>query len=146
MPRRLNDVYNTPLWCIEQLLPLINWEEISSFYEPCRGEDAIYDLIKVDHELVDLIITNPPYKKDLEFVMKSFTHSKTIIMLLRINFMGSSRRRRQFWVEHPPSHMIILSTRPSFVDGRTDCTEYAWFVWNGEGVIKGPTFQWIGKI
>ena len=83
----------------------------------------------------DLIVTNPPYTLALEFIQKSFKLSSSlwadhalIAMLLRVNFVGSGERA-EFHNEHP-SELLVTPRRPSFTyDGKTDATEYAWFVW-----------------
>lgn len=81
----------------------------------------------------DLIITNPPFSLALAFLQKSLGEARTVISLLRLNFLGS-QKRRAFWQEDRPSHVLVLAERPSFSrDGRTDATEYAWFCWDWEG-------------
>jgi len=80
-----------------------------------------------------LIITNPPYKLALPFIEKSLRSvapGGDVAMLLRINFLGS-QKRASFWRQHPCA-VYVLPKRPSFTNGGTDATEYAWFVW-GEG-------------
>ncbi|MCU7837622.1 MAG: hypothetical protein KZQ83_20580 [gamma proteobacterium symbiont of Taylorina sp.] len=156
------DFYKTPAWCTKSLLPLISWDAVDSFYEPCAGDGAIYDLIPMDnkdwseiqqgrdylennHKPVDLIITNPPYRLAQEFIIKALTHGKTVIMLLRLNFL-ESQARYEFWQANPPSHIITLSKRPSFTGKGSDSTGYAWFVWGGIGVVKGHTLQWIKEV
>ncbi|MCU7836139.1 MAG: hypothetical protein KZQ83_12935 [gamma proteobacterium symbiont of Taylorina sp.] len=159
--RHADDFYVTPKWCTESLLPLIDWTQIKTFHEPCKGSGAIYnriqlddenkywseircgrDYLNVDHEQVDIIITNPPYKLAREFIEKALGHGKTVIMLLRLNFL-ESQGRYEFWQANPPSHIITLSKRPSFTNKGTDSTGYAWFCWGGENVIKGHALQWI---
>lgn len=79
----------------------------------------------------DLIITNPPYKLALEFVQHSLelaAEHTTIAMLLRLNWLGSNKRRE--FHQANPSDVYVLTPRPSFTDDkRTDSCEYAWFVW-----------------
>lgn len=81
-----------------------------------------------------LILTNPPYRLALDFAQKAVEHVRPyggeVCMLLRLNFLGSMRRAS--WLcTHRPS-VYVLSRRPSFTpDGKTDATEYAWFVWGG---------------
>jgi hypothetical protein len=157
--RNKNDFYPTPKWCTQELLALIDWSSVGSYYEPCLGDGAIYDLIPLKnkdwseiqkgrdylntcHQKVDLIITNPPYSNALNFIRVALSHSKTVIMLLRLNFL-ESQSRYDFWKSNPPSHLIILLKRPSFTGKGTDSTAYAWVVWSGDGVINGPSLQWI---
>ena len=72
-------------------------------------------------------LTNPPYSLAMEFVQHAMKHANVVAMLLRLNFLGSEGRA-EFFRAHPPS-VYVLPNRPSFVNGRTDACEYAWFVW-----------------
>ena len=146
------DFYPTPPQPIEQILNEIDFANIKTFLEPCKGNGAIYDLIP-DHiekqyaEIQegidylknrfesDLIVTNPPFSIALEFLEKSLNEAKTVIYLLRLNFLGS-QKRKQFWNDNPPTHIFVLSKRPSFTGKGTDATEYAWFVWDKNSIIK----------
>ena len=73
-------------------------------------------------------IGNPPYNKAAAFIDFARLHAETVVMLLRLNFLGSDKRAA-FMRQFPPD-VYVLPNRPSFVnEGRTDSTEYAWFVW-----------------
>ncbi len=147
--RNKYDFYPTPIEPIEKILSEIDFSNVSHFVEPCRGDGAIYDLVDCDKSFselsdginyfstdfkTDLIITNPPFSIALEFLQKSLIESKTVVYLLRLNFMGS-QKRKEFWQKNPPTHLFTLSKRPSFTGKGTDATEYAWFVWDGGGVF-----------
>ena len=87
------------------------------------------------------IVMNPPYKHAAEFVRRALemTESKMkVCALLRLNFLGSSRKRLDLVGPHSCLKAVhVLSKRPSFTgDGRTDACEYAWFVW--EKTHSGP--------
>lgn len=70
---------------------------------------------------------NPPFSLAQEFVEESMKYADTVVMLLRLNFIGSSGRC-SFMQSQTPD-VYVLPDRPSF-DGRgTDSIEYAWFVW-----------------
>lgn len=96
--------------------------------ERCRvHQGSFYDL----KDQWDLVISNPPYAKAEEFVRHALTIGRTCAFLLRLNWLAS-KSRAQFHRDHP-SDVFVLPKRPSFTgDGKTDATEYAWFVW-------GPT-------
>jgi len=83
-------------------------------------------------DFYDLIITNPPFHIAEEIIRKAFKDAKEngiIVMLLRLNFMGS-QNRKGFWLEFPPDEIYIHSKRMCFTgDGKTDSIEYAHFVW-----------------
>jgi hypothetical protein len=81
----------------------------------------------------DLVIGNPPYNQAEAFAETAIACGKTVALLLRINWLAS-KKRAPFHRAHP-SDLYVLPRRPSFTNGGTDATEYAWFVW-GEGTIK----------
>lgn len=78
----------------------------------------------------DLIISNPPFTKAQEFVSTCLKYDRNIVaVLLRLNFLAS-QRRHNWWSNMLEAPKIrVLSQRPSFRYGRTDATEYGWFIW-----------------
>ena len=165
--RNKNDLYETPLYAIDLIKQEIDWNKVDVFLEPCYGSGAIWreihvmkkfcweinfglDYLKDGHNGfvlhhgydVGLIITNPPFSLAEEFIDRSLDDimslfgGLTVIMLLRINFLGSQKRRK-WWQGKEPTHLFVLSKRPSFNgDGKTDATEYAWFCWDHAWIIK----------
>ena len=80
----------------------------------------------------DMIFTNPPFCMSLEFLQKALNDVKDggyVIMLLRLNFLGSGKRNK--WLKNNmPYEIYVHSKRMSFTDdGKTDSIEYAHFVW-----------------
>lgn len=142
------EFYPTPEPSILSIIKEINFNKVTSFTEPCRGEGHIYDLVNTPIKyhcelsegtnyltttmpLVDLILTNPPFSLAQEFITKALTEARTVIMLQRVNFLGS-QARKSFWDKHPPTHLFILSNRPKFiatctntkvVDGKRVCND-----------------------
>ncbi|MFO0617226.1 MAG: hypothetical protein U0414_31810 [Polyangiaceae bacterium] len=90
---------------------------------------AIGDARKVrwDKRVQRVIITNPPYSLAEDFLAKALQSSAIIVLLLRLDFLGSERRAPIFRRAAPD--VYVLPNRPSFVRGRTDANEYGWFVW-----------------
>lgn len=150
------DEYQTPVWAVKKIVGEVDWNKGIKFYEPCLGKGNIFnniplpddlksycdinesllDYLKILYLRRDIIITNPPYSLALEFLEKSLSEAKTVIYLLRLNFLGSQKRHK-FWSLNPPTHLFVLSKRPSFTeDGNTDSTEYAWFCWDRGSLIK----------
>ena len=82
----------------------------------------------------DVIFSNPPYSLAEEFIRKAFTlvnkEKFEIIYLLRLNFL-ESKKRHDFWQEYMVNDLYVLSNRPSFTGNGTDCTSYAFYVFNG---------------
>lgn len=128
-----NDFYPTPAWCIDLIADRIQWAKVGSVFEPALGTGAIReafpqdiaqdwaeitlgrDYLTMDLPKVDLAWTNPPFEFAQPFAARSLEQAKTVIYLLRINFLGSIKRRS--WLQaNTPSHLYVLSERPSFVD------------------------------
>lgn len=79
-----------------------------------------------------VVVMNPPYSKSLEFVTHAIDlvrpQNGTVAALLRLGWL-SSRKRKEFHRANP-SDVYVLERRPSFrTTGKTDATEYAWFMW-----------------
>lgn len=97
----------------------------------------IRDDYLLHHDRYDFAIGNPPYNQAMEFVQHAIATCDTVCMLLRLNWLGSKKRKE--WLQAHPCDVYVLSGRPSFTsDGKTDATEYAWFVW-GPGVSSKIT-------
>ena len=146
------DYYPTPISAFE---PLLNFLPITWFYwEPACGDKRLvnflnkkgfkadgndikngYDFLqdKTDREC---IITNPPFSICEDFIIHSLEKSMHTIMLLRLSFLGS-QRRHNFFKKHPINGLFVLSKRPSFIKGKTDNSEYAWFCWSTERQLQG---------
>lgn len=164
--REIQDRYMTPTWCIDlimdKIIPARDFSDCGEwkyFLEPCKGTGNIYNHPKLENYIknyaeldldidyldpefdtdADLIITNPPFSKALEFLEKSLSCDwATVIYLMRLNFLGS-QKRKEFWNLHRPSHLYVLSKRPSFTDnGNTDSTEYAWFCFQKSTLMIDP--------
>lgn len=82
-------------------------------------------------ERYDLVITNPPYVHAEAFVrygLEKLAPGGRLALLLRLGFLGSLQRR-ELWQQSMAETIWVLSERPSFRNGTTDFSEYAWFVW-----------------
>ncbi len=83
------------------------------------------------HDRCDVIVSNPPYSQAIEFVQHALTLAPVVCMLLRLPWLASQRRAE--WHRENPAHVCVLPKRPSFTaDGKTDATEYAWFIWGDD--------------
>lgn len=93
------------------------------------------------------IICNPPFSQWTEFVDEIFRNwvvGPTVVAVLgRLGILASQKRHK--WWSHGGASMRlslrVLSSRPSFTgDGKTDASDYAWFVW---GLAKSsPRIAW----
>lgn len=75
----------------------------------------------------DVAFGNPPFSLAQEFVEESLRYADAVVMLLRLNFLGSAGRCC-FMQTHAPD-VYVIPDRPSFSGRGTDSIEYAWFVW-----------------
>jgi hypothetical protein len=82
------------------------------------------------------IVMNPPYNQALEFVkhaceilsLANDGENWRVHTLLRLSFLEG--QKRAVWLKkNMPSHVRVLSRRPSFTHGGTDACAYAWFTW-----------------
>lgn len=82
---------------------------------PAYGDDLDngYDFL-VDETPREIIVTNPPFSLAQEFIERATTNSGDVFMLLRLNFLGS-QERHDWWKEHCPDALFVLSKRPNFV-------------------------------
>lgn len=88
----------------------------------------------------DVVITNPPFNLAEEIINKSFDCVKDggyVIMLLRLNFFGS-KKRKEFWKDNMPILTFVHRERISFTKGATDSIEYMHCVWK-KGVKQDYT-------
>ena len=92
----------------------------------------------------NVTITNPPYRVAQEFIEHSLQITDgLVIMLLRVNYTGSSKRW-QFFKNNRPARILLLPNRPCFTDdGKTDSIEYAWFVWDTTKPNVDTIFEWL---
>ncbi|MCF6205320.1 MAG: hypothetical protein L3J47_00305 [Sulfurovum sp.] len=103
---------------------------------PCAKQDFL-DFYPRD--LYDLVVSNPPFniaQKIIERAIDITRESGHVVMLLRINFFGG--QKRSAWLSgNMPIECYVTPRRPKFKNGKSDSTEYAWFVWE---VGKHPDF------
>lgn len=131
---REKEFYPTPKETIEAILQEIDFSKVHRFLEPCAGDMRIYNMVdvpvkdyceiskgvdyfKTDFSNIgkfDLILTNPPFSKAVDFIEKSLKEAHTVVMLLPVSFLGS-RERKDFINKYPITHLRPLSKRPAFV-------------------------------
>lgn len=104
------------------------------------------DFLAMEVGDVDITITNPPFNLAQEIIEKALATTQTegfVIMLLRLNFMGS-KTRKPFWDKYPAHRIYVHHKRLSFKeDGGTDSIEYAHFVWKVGKHTKDTTIKII---
>lgn len=142
------DFYPTPLAAFKPLLPYLIMHR-EPVWEPCCGDGRLvksmqdsgiaangadirdipsYDFLR-DTRRHKRIVTNPPFSLAKEFCDHAIKHSDSTIMLLRLNFLGS-KKRKEWWKANEPDAIFVLSKRPDFTGDGGDSCEYGWFCWN----------------
>lgn len=76
-------------------------------------------------------IMNPPYRQAAEFIEHALGCSDQVFALLRLNYLGSTKRAGFLRANMPD--VYVLPQRPSFTGSGTDATEYAWMRWDSTG-------------
>lgn len=116
-----------PMWNIETIDIR---EDSKANYKTDYLKANIREVIK-DYE-PEIIFTNPPFNIAMDFVKKAIEdvkHGGYVIMLLRLNFLGS-KVRNEWLRKNMPYEIYVHSKRICFSeDGKTDSIEYAHFVW-----------------
>lgn len=78
-------------------------------------------------------VGNPPYSlaaRHIDAALASHASGSRVCFLLRMGFLGS-RERIEFFQRNPLERLYPVIPRPSFrLDGQTDSSEYAVFVFN----------------
>lgn len=104
--------------------------------EACCDHTIIGDFLTVELKPeFDLVVANPPFSQAGPFIERSLdllTPSGLGIFLLRLPFIASVKRA-EFFKDHRPSHVFVLTQRPKFGGDNIDSCDYAWFVWSKAG-------------
>ena len=168
--REVDDFYPTPAYAVEELLKRETFD--GNIWECACGDGAISEVFKnkgfevhstdlinrgygtemdfLQSDFVaDNIITNPPYKLALDFVLHAKNLSnKKIAMFLKTVWLESESRYNMFQdAEYPLKTVYQFSKRVSLYKGgvkmkNSGMIAYAWYVWDKE--YKGkPTIEWI---
>jgi len=149
--RAAADLYSTPIESFDVLQPYLPNGDGVKFWEPACGDGRLVRRLREwgrkaggaditppagfrtadflqDNTRRDFIITNPPFSLALPFCEHALDRGREVMLLLRLNFLGS-QKRREWWRVNEPSAVFVLSDRPDFTGGGGDSCEYAWFYW-----------------
>ena len=80
----------------------------------------------------DLVMGNPPYycaelcvRKGLD----ALVDGGHLVFLLRLAFLEGKGRAAGLFTEHPPKLVCVCPGRPSFYEGKSGMTAFAFFLW-----------------
>jgi hypothetical protein len=163
------DFYTTPPYATEALLSVEKFE--GNIWEPSCGNGAIskvlefhnfsvissdlidrgYGIVNKDflleNNIVDNIITNPPYSLAQKFVEHSLELAKyKIAFLLKLVFLEGERRKLMFQ-STPLARIHVFSKRVTQLkddlpQNNSGMMCFAWFVWD-KAYFGKPTIDWI---
>ena len=111
----------------------------------CEGQTAGADFVQAKSAPagIDCIVTNPPFKDAGAFVAHALTLCPRVVMLLRLAFL-ESERRRPILENGTLARVHVFRNRLPMMhrDGwegpkSTSTTAFAWFVWDASH--RGPT-------
>lgn len=97
------------------------------------------------------IVTNPPYKYALEWVLKSLDcikEERYVCLFLKTTFLEGKKRYAELFTKYPPKHVFVCSQRVKCaMNGNFDkigssAASYSWFVWQ-KGYQGKPQIDWI---
>jgi len=134
-------------WSISNVL-IENWYKVDSFYIIDRWYGKVQDFLKYDW-ITDNIITNPPYKNSLDFILKakSIANSK-IAFFMKTVWLESESRYDMFNDKYFPLKTVYqFSKRISLYKNWIKTKNwwmiaYAWYVFDKDYKWK-PTIEWI---
>jgi hypothetical protein len=99
---------------------------------------------------VEAIVTNPPFKHALQWIVKSLEDAPYSAFLLRSNFLESQKRLPLFR-DHPPARVWISTRRAPMMHrygwvGKQASSNmtFAWFIWDATATEKRQLhwFDW----
>ena len=138
---------------LSEALKLRGYNVYSSdlFYRGYSNQNSICDFLKQNYSLIaDCdIITNPPYKKVTEFILKALdlvTTGHKVAMFLKLLTLEGQKRYEQIFSKYPPKTIYVFIKRVlcdkngNFEGQSAIC--YAWFVWK-KGFKGDPIIKWI---
>lgn len=97
----------------------------------------------------DLIVTNPPFNRAMEFADRALDEARVgVALLVRSAWSEGCHRYQRLFRDRPPSIIAQFVERVPMVKGRWDpdastATSYAWFVWRKADRTKRCTYFWI---
>ena len=151
--RRLLDYYPTPLPAIRALIERERFSGLA--WEPAEGDSRIVKLMRqagydvfgsnlqdgVDfletNRRVDHVVTNPPFRQALEFVLHAKKCAKKkIAMLLTLEFLSGQKRYEALFSDNkfPLARVYVFSRRIQFHprSETTSAVTHAWYIWQRE--------------
>jgi hypothetical protein len=134
--RKERDLYETPAWVTEALLP--HMRLCQTIWEPAAGPGKMVQVLGRVAQVTatDAIVTNPPYELATEFIERALSFQRpvegVVAMLLRTDFDHAKTRANLFAGCAVFAKKIVLTKRIKwFEDSKGQPSfNHAWFVWD----------------
>jgi hypothetical protein len=120
-----------------------------------RGYGEVSDFFACKEKLDGntLILTNPPYKYAMEFVLHSLEllpENAYCIMFLKLLFLEGQKRYSDLFRIHPPQKIYVFSKRIKcakngnfgLIEEHNSAVAYCWYIWQ-KGFTGKPEIEWI---
>lgn len=154
--RKERDLYETPAWVTEALLPHLP-EGLTDIWEPACGSGKMARVLetipgakviatdietgddfltKICAPYVQAIITNPPYEHATAFIERALAFADHVAMLLRTDF-DHAKTRQYLFGEGFAKKLVLTKRIKWFEDSKGQPSfNHAWFIW--DHAHKGP--------
>lgn len=117
-----------------------------------RGyQDELIDFINTDNKWFGDIITNPPFKYSVEFILKaldSINKGNKVAMFMKLTYLKGKRRFNEIYSKYPPSKVYVFTggiacSKNNTIEGyKHGIVPYAWFIWE-KGKQGCTELKWI---
>jgi hypothetical protein len=120
-----------------------------------RGYGEVKDFFDCREKLDanTLILTNPPYKCAMEFVLHALdllAENAFCLMFLKLLFLEGQKRYSELFRIHPPQSVLVFSGRMKcvkngnfdWIRNNSSAMAYCWYIWQ-KGFQGTPVIQWI---
>lgn len=118
--------------------------DIADYGYPCIKADYL------EHPFsTHWMITNPPFNRAEEFVLKGLQESTVgVALFARLAFLETKGRFNNIYSHSPPSKVAVFSERVPLVKGKLDpsassSAAYCWLVWELEHQSNTTELLWI---
>lgn len=136
---------------LSEVLKEYNYNVYSTDIIDREYQDAIIDFLNVDVKFDGDIITNPPFKYAIEFILKSLesvNDGNKVAMFMKLTYLKGVKRYKEIYSKYPPMRVYVFSggiacsknnTKEGYKHG---IVPYAWFIWE-KGKYTPTELKWI---
>ena len=112
--------------------------------------DYIENFLETTELRAPIILTNPPYKDALPFILHAIElGADYVYMFLKTTFLEGQKRYKELFSKYPPKEIWVFSAREQCALNnneeefkKSSAASYSWFIWE-KGFTGSPTIHWI---